>query len=151
MTSTGRCFDKMNTSNKVFFLSCAYLGTLFVSLVVLWWSVLIGPSPIVSGQSHTEGNGYLPGEIAVVSHTICTRMRISVDIFSSLNSKDSGWYPLFFGVKSLTNGCQETRHQFVVPNLPPGEYKYTAKIKYQTNLVGRDDMIDLSTVTIRIQ
>lgn len=139
------------TLNSAIQLSVAYLGTLFLTLVVFWWSVLIGSHPLTPQLSFVAEKGpVMPGQLASIKHTICSTKTVTIDIFSSLNGPDDRWYPIPSGVTTLGVGCRDIVHEFTVPDVEDGEWVYQAKIKYQTNMVGRDDTLDLSPVRIMV-
>lgn len=140
------------TLNSAIQLSCAYLGTLFVALVVFWWAVLIGTHPLSPQLSFLAAKGPVkPGQIASIKHSICSANTVSVDIFASLNGPEDRWFPIPSGVTTLSVGCHDIVHEFTVPDIEDGEWVYKTKIKYQTNMVGRDDTIDLSPVRIMVE
>lgn len=143
-----------NTFCKPILFACIYLGALFLSVIVLWWTVIFGDNPIRVGSPSLIGRSgfsldtFTPGETVAVKNKFCSEKKISVGFFPSLSSRDGTWIPIPGGVTTIDKGCRDFVHEFSLPPLAPGEYKYAATVKYQTNLVGRDDTISIPPVVI---
>jgi hypothetical protein len=47
-------------------------------------------------------------------------------------------------------GCHDAIYGFIVPDLPAGEYTYVSSIRFQNNLVGRDEAATFPPIRVRI-
>lgn len=141
---------------RAFFYACAYLGALFASTIILWWSVLVGGNPLTFKSSTIiNGDGReVPalqvGQAAGIRRLVCSTQPVGVEFFPVLRDKTGLLYPLPSGLIEAEKGCAFKTYGFVVPDIPSGEYTYHSTIRYQTNLVGRDEMGSSPEVTLRI-
>ena len=145
-----------NKKERAFFLACAYLGTLFASTVVLWWSVLAGGNPLTFKTSKmVDEQGEVirmltPGQSVGVKRLVCSKQEVGVEFFPSLRDKDGLVYPLQSGMFTISEGCQVKSYGFIVPKVPAGQYSYQGTIRFQTNLVGRDEMIVSPEIIVEV-
>lgn len=145
-----------NKKERAFFLACAYLGALFASTIILWWSVLAGGNPLIfNGSEVINSRGQVitelkAGQAVGIKRSVCSTRSIGVEFFPTLRDKDGLLYPLQSGMFSVSKGCEVKTYGFVVPFLPPGEYVYQSVIRFQTSLVGRDEMISSPEIQFRI-
>ena len=145
-----------NKKERAFFWACAYLGALFASTVILWWSVLAGGNPLTFNSSaivDRHGHSIVtlqPRQAVGVQRLVCSTRSIGVEFFPHLKDKDGLVYPLQSGMFSIDKGCDVKTYGFIVPDLPPGEYTYQGVIRFQTSLVGRDEMILSPGISVRI-
>ena len=142
--------------DKAFLFACMYLGGLFVSIFVLGWLVLIGGNPIkVSNLGVFRSTGlpmerFHPGEIAGIRRQVCADHGIAVQFFPALRDSRGFLFPLPGSLLEVQGGCHETTYGFVVPDLPEGEYTYVNTIRFQNNLVGRDETATYPPLRVRI-
>ena len=142
---------------RAFFLACAYLGALFISTIILWWTVLIGGNPLTfKGSEVIDRRGQAisvihHGQSVGIRRNVCSNRSIGVEFYPTLRDQDGLFYPLQSGMFSLTNGCEVKTYGFIVPALPPGEYTYQSVIRFQASLVGRDEMISSPEIKMRIE
>lgn len=81
-----------------------------------------------------------PGEIVAVRREVCSDRGITVEFFPALRSETGGLLALGNGASYLRAECRETVFWFVLPeHIPQGRYQYGNIIKYQSNLIGRDE------------
>lgn len=145
-----------NKKERAFFWACAYLGALFASTIILWWTVLVGGNPLVFNQSEVvNSRGQVitelkPGQAVGIKRNVCSTRSVGVEFFPTLRDKDGLLYPLQSGMFSVSKGCEVKTYGFIVPFLPPGEYIYQSVIRFQTSLVGRDEMISSPEIHFRI-
>lgn len=146
----------MALRDRAFLYACIYLGLLFVSIMVLGWLILIGGNPItVTNTGVFRGTGFPmdrfhPGEIAGVRRQVCSGQRIAVQFFPALKDSRGFLFPLPGGLVEMQAGCHETTYGFTVPDLPEGEYVYVNTIRFQNNLVGRDETTTYPPLRVRI-
>lgn len=147
---------RFNSRERAFFYACAYLGALFVSCIVLWWSVLVGGNPLTFKSTQIiDGDGrevsvLRVGQSAGIRRFVCSTQPVGVEFFPTLRDKAGLLYPLPSGMIEAQKACAFKTYGFVVPDIPPGEYVYQSTIRYQANLVGRDEMGVSPEVTVRI-
>lgn len=122
-----------------------YLGFLFVSIIVLGWLILIGGNPLtVKNIGAVSASGfpndrYHAGDIAGIKRQICSDQTVAVQFFPALKDSRGFLFPLPGGMVEVSSGCHDTIYGFIVPDLPYGEYTYVNAVKFQNNLVGRDE------------
>lgn len=145
-----------NSRERAFFYACAYLGALFVSCIVLWWSVLVGGNPltfkstqIINGEGQEVSLLHV-GQSAGIRRFVCSTQPVGVEFFPVLRDKTGLLYPLPSGMIEAEKACTFKTYGFVVPDIPPGDYVYQSTIRYQANLVGRDEMAVSPEVRVRI-
>lgn len=145
-----------NGKERAFFYACAYLGALFASTIILWWSVLSGSNPLTFKSTQIvdsvgrEISVLHVGEAVGIRRFVCSSMPIGVEFFPTLRDSAGLLYPLPSGMIEAGKGCAHKTYGFVVPDIPPGEYTYQSTIRYQSNLVGRDEMGVTPEVTLRV-
>ena len=145
-----------NRKERAFILACAYLGTLFVSTIILWWSVLVGGNPLTFNSSNiVDDRGHIirvlhNGQAVGVRREVCSTQTSGVEFFPTLRDKSGMLYPLPSGMLYLSKGCSVKTYGFIVPDLPPGDYTYQSTLLYQANLVGRDEMITSPELPLKI-
>lgn len=141
---------------RAFFYACAYLGALFASTIILWWSVLAGGNPltfkstqIINGEGR-EVSVLHVGQSAGVRRFVCSTQPVGVEFFPTLRDKTGLLYPLPSGMLEAGKECTVKTYGFVVPDIPAGEYTYQSTIRFQANLVGRDEVTVSPAVNVRI-
>jgi hypothetical protein len=145
-----------NSRERAFFYACAYLGALFVSCIVLWWSVLIGGNPLtfkstqIIDATGREVSALHIGQSAGIRRFVCSTQPVGVEFFPTLRDSTGLLYPLPSGMIEAQKTCAFKTYGFVVPDIPPGEYVYQSTIRYQANLVGRDELTLSPEVKLRI-
>lgn len=145
-----------NRKERAFFYACAYLGALFASTIILWWSVLAGGNPLtfksasIVDAEGREVSAIHVGQSVGVRRHICSTQNVGVEFFPTLRDKAGLLYPLPSGMLEAERDCAIKTYGFVVPDIPPGEYIYQSSIRYQTSLVGRDEMTASPPVKVRV-
>lgn len=90
-----------------------------------------------SGRPATE---FMPGDIVGVRREVCSTKAMAVEFFPSLWSETGGQFSLGHGASYLERECAETVILFELPKqIPAGRYQYGNIVKYQSNLIGRDE------------
>lgn len=145
-----------NRKERAFFCACAYLGALFASCIILWWSVLVGGNPltfksasIVDAEGRDIATVHIGQAVGVRRH-VCSTKSVGVEFFPTLRDEAGLLYPLPPGMIEATNTCATRTYGFVVPDIPHGKYVYQSTIRFQSSLVGRDEMTATPEVTVRI-
>lgn len=143
--------------DKAFLLACAYLGGLLISCTVLGWSIIVGGNPltfqsaeIVDDQGRAVTVLHV-GQPAGVRRRICSTQNVGVEFFPTLRDAAGLLYPLPSGMIEAEATCGTRTYGFVVPDIPAGEYIYQSTIRFQANLVGRDEMTSSPAVFVRIE
>lgn len=142
--------------DKAFLFACMYLGGLFVSIFVLGWLTIVGGNPLTVinlGVFRSTGlpmERFHPGEIAGIRRQVCSKQGIAVQFFPALKDSRGFLFPLPGSFTEIQGGCHETTYGFVVPDLPEGEYVYVNTIRFQNNLVGRDESATYPPLRVRI-
>lgn len=152
-----RLWPNLDRRERAFFYACAYLALLFVSTVSMWWIMLVGGDPFTIqniGVVNKQGAPYEKfrgGDVVGIKRRICADSETAVEFFPALKDSHGFLYPLPNGLVKLPAGCTETVYGFVVPpGLPFGEYTYVSSVRYQKNLVGRDEHTALPQLRFRI-
>lgn len=146
----------MNRREVAIFLACCYLGALFLSTITMWWLVLFGGTPVtahdpvVQGLSGQVEQQFRAGEVVKVSRTWCATRDVGVEYFPSLRSADGVLYALSNGLIEVSKGCTAGSYAFRMPPLPPGSYSYVNTLRFQDNLVGRDQYAELAPISLEI-
>lgn len=147
---------KFDSKERAFFYACAYLGALFASCIILWWSVLVGGNPltfksasIVDAEGRQISTVHIGQSVGIRRH-VCSVKSVGVEFFPTLRDQAGLLYPLPSGMLEAERACTTKTYGFVVPDIPPGEYVYQSTIRYQSSLVGRDEMTASPPVTVRI-
>ncbi len=148
---------KMNAGERALIGAGLYVLSLFCSLALLGWIVLLGGNPFISidpaqvmNKSGAPLDKFRAGEVVGVKRRLCADSSTIVTYFPSLKDAQGVLFPLPSGVFSFPAGCAEYKTGFVVPPIPFGEYSYTSVFRFQKNLVGRDEHIVLSDTRFRI-
>lgn len=137
-------------------MACAYLGTLFLACVVMWWLVFIGGNPLTFKEIEILDSTGKPvselraGDVVGIHRFLCSTESIGVQFFPSLHDAQDKMFTLSPGVYELDKGCEEKTYAFVVPSIPPGEYTYQSIFRFQSSLVGRDETAASPIVKLRI-
>lgn len=146
-----------NKKERAFFYACTYLSALFVSTIILWYAVLIGGNPLTfKSAAFVDDFGTVihdirPGQPVGVSREVCSSKEVGVEFFPALRDVSNGMlYPLPSGMIQSGAGCAKRTYAFTVPNVPAGDYVYQSAIRYQANLVGRDEMTTTPPVEVRV-
>jgi hypothetical protein len=147
---------QLNLRERAFLGACLYLGALFVSCIIMWWLILIGGVPFkVNNLAVQSSTGlpheiFQPGHVAGVKQSICSDYDVGL-YFSPVLIDSRGYhFPLQGSLIEARKGCHDMIYGFVVPDLPAGEYRYSSAVKYQNNLVGRDETTTFPQLRIRI-
>lgn len=91
----------------------------------------------VDGVSKSQ---FLPGEIVGVRREVCADRDIAVEFFPGLRTPTNGLMSLGHSAAFMRRECRQTVFLFTLPlGLPPGHYSYVNIVKYQSNLIGRDE------------
>lgn len=149
--------DIYNRKERAFFGACAYLGALGASVIILWWYALVGGNPLTFSNTQVVDEKGRPisvlhaGQAVGVQRHICSTQEVGVEFFPALRDAAGLLYPLPSGMIEAQKSCATRTYGFVVPDIPPGEYVYQSAIRYQSNLVGRDEMTTSPAVTVRIE
>lgn len=144
------------TRDKTFLAAAIYLAALFASLIVLWGFLLIGGNPMtVQSTVSLDSSGiesalFKSGDAVTIKRLICSKRQVTIEHFPALNDSGGNWHPLRGGAITLGAGCGEVSHLFVMPDLQSGPYEYTSTIKFQTNLVGRDESVEFPPVSLTV-
>jgi hypothetical protein len=137
-------------------LACAYLGFLFVSVIAIWWMVLVGGNPVVSSQTKityldgTIADRFRVGQLMLVQHRVCLEKDTTLQFFPGLSGDGSVYYPMHGGVLQAKHGCKDITEGFIIPALPAGNYVFSTIYRFENNLVGRDEFGVFSPISIRI-
>lgn len=146
----------LNNKERAVIGAALYLLFLFVAIIALGWLVLIGGNPItVKNIGVVSATGYPndkfhAGDIAGIKRQVCSDQTITVEFFPAIRDSRGVLFPLPGGMVELSSGCHETTYGFVVPDLPFGEYTYINAVRFQNNLVGRDETAIYPPVRVRI-
>lgn len=147
----------LQRKERTFLFACTYLGALFISCIILWWSVLIGGNPLEwKGSQIIDSNGQATtileqGKPYGVFSKICSSRNVGVEVYPSMRSKNGIIYPLQPGMIQVRDICGHRVTGFIMPDLPPGEYTYQAVVKFQTSLVGRDESALSPGILVRVK
>lgn len=133
------------------------LASLFFAVSFWWYVVLIGGNPY---QVDTVGvftaNGqaqsiFRAGEMAAIKRRVCTTTKVGGESFPVLISQATGYrYPFPPSLVLREPGCRVSVHAYTIPNVPAGSYLFVNTIRYQNNLVGRDEYAVLPAVPIEV-
>ncbi len=136
--------------------ACAYLGALLLSCIIMWWLILFGGQPFhvenigVVSSTGMPDDRFKPGQVAGIRRRVCAEREVGIAFYPSLIDSRGFLFPLPSGMVKAGEGCRETIYGLIVPDLPPGEYTYSSTVKYQNNLVGRDQSATFPPLRIRI-
>lgn len=147
---------RMAFRDRAFLFVSMYLAGLFVSLMILGWLLLIGGNPItVNNYGAVSATGYPndkfhAGDVAGIKRQLCAEKALAIQLFPALKDSRGFLFPLPVTMSESTTGCHDSIYGFVVPDLPAGEYTYISSIKFQNNLVGRDEATTFPPIRVRI-
>lgn len=148
--------ELFNRRERAFFYAAAYLGFLFMSLVILWWVMLIGGNPLhfkgveIVDQDGQQISALHVGQAAGIRRSVCSTKQVGVEFFPALRDRSGLLFPLPSGMVEAKEGCTTRTYGFVVPDVPDGEYEYASAIRYQTSLVGRSEVMVSPSIYVRI-
>lgn len=103
----------------------------------------------------THRNHFSPGEIVGIRREVCADRDISIEFFPALRNNRNGLISLPNGATFMRKECRQTVNIFTLPdNLPSGRYQFENVVKYQSNLIGRDEQtiyppLELEVVDVR--
>lgn len=133
------------------------LTGLFFAVSFWWYVVLVGGNPYdvsTLGVFNTSGQAqqvFRVGEMVAIKRNVCTSARVGGESFPVLVSRATGYrYSFPHSLVLREPGCRIAVHAYAVPNVPPGRYVFTNTIRYQNNLIGRDEYAVLPTVEIEV-
>lgn len=147
---------RMAFRDRAFLLVSMYLAGLFVSLVFLGWLVFLGGNPItVKNGGAVSATGYpndrfRAGDVAGIKRQLCADQSLAIEFFPALKDSRGVLFPLPNNMTESQLGCHDTIYGFIVPDLPAGEYTYVSSIRFQNNLVGRDEAATFPPIRVRI-
>ncbi len=133
-----------------------YLGCLFVSVIALGWLVLIGGKPFTVeniGPVNTDGllsREFRVGELVGIKRRFCSDQPITLHYFPALRNASGFLFALPSTMIEQPIGCRETIYGFRMPDLPAGNYTYVNAVRFQNNLVGRDETSTFPPINVRI-
>lgn len=94
----------------------------------------------LEGADGIQRSQFAPGEIVGIRREVCADRDIAIEFFPSLRSAQDGLISLASGATYMRKECKQTVNLFTLPtNLPHGRYQYENIVKYQSNLIGRDE------------
>ena len=146
----------MALRDRAYLFVSMYLGALFISLLLLGWLVLIGGNPVtVKNYGAVSATGYpndkfRAGDVAGIKRQLCSERSLAIEIYPALRDSRGVLFPLPGNLTELTIGCHDSIYGFIVPDLPAGEYTYVSSIRFQNNLVGRDEAATFPPIRVRI-
>jgi len=147
---------RMAFRDRTFLLVSMYLGGLFISLIFLGWLLFVGGNPItVKNYGVISATGYpmdrfRAGDVAGIKRRLCAEKAIAIEQFPALQDSRGFVFPLPFTTSESATGCHDNTYGFIVPALPAGEYTYVTSIRFQNNLVGRDEAATFPPIRVRI-
>lgn len=134
------------------FMPILFLAALSVSVVALWWIILTGGSPFTLQTSQIIPTVGAPGETAVVSREICSTRKVMAEYRPWMRRKsDNATFMIQGGMLEIGKGCGPLGVAFKVPDVPDGIYEYSASLKFQNNLVGRDEHETLPPMSFEVK
>lgn len=129
-----------------------FLAALSISTVALWWIILAGGNPFTVKNVALRPVLVHPGEVATVVREICTDRAYLTEYRPWLRRKSDGSvFMIQGGMLQIDKGCNPSEVLFLVPGVPPGRYEYAASLKFQNNLVGRDEHTAFPPMEIEVQ
>lgn len=133
-----------------------YLLLLFVSIIVMWTLMIIGGNPFSIRDLNVYAPGgvkqtvFRKGEPVVIKGQFCSNSSMGVELYPVLDDGNGFRFTLPVGMMAIEAGCFTASHGFIVPDIPPGTYTYRTSIKFQNNLVGRDESASTPALLIEI-
>lgn len=147
---------RMAFRDRAFMFVSVYLAGLFVSLIILGWLLFIGGNPItVKNYGAVSATGFpvdrfRAGDVAGIKRQLCADKAVAIEQFPALQDSRGFVFPLPIVLSESATGCHDSIYGFIVPNLPAGEYNYVTSIRFQNNLVGRDEAATFPPIRVRI-
>lgn len=141
---------------KAIAMAYLYLLMLFLSIVIMWAVVLIGGNPLtVMDLQLYNQNGVVQqvvntGQNVAVKGKFCSTKSMGVEIYPFIEASDGNRHPLPNSMVLVQAGCFSSSYGFTVPDVPEGNYSLRAVIKFQNNLVGRDESALTPNMMVRI-
>lgn len=133
------------------------LASLFIAVSAWWYVVLVGGNPYdiktlaVLDQYGIEQRSFKPGEVIGIKRSVCTSSRVGGESFPVLISRQTGLrYPFPHSLVLREPGCTVGVHAYTIPDVPAGSYTFRNTIRYQNNLIGRDEYAVLPSVEIEV-
>lgn len=134
----------------------AYLATLAVSVMVLWWVILIGGKPFILRDTATldamgvPSEAFKKGSVVGVRREVCSDTAVRIHIFPELRSASGLSFPLTPSLVDVHKGCSVLVYGFALPPLQPGMYALVSTARFQNNLVGRDEYTSFLPIPMEI-
>lgn len=147
---------RMAFRDRAFLFVSMYLAALFISLALLGWLVFIGGNPLtVKNYGAVSSTGFPndrfhAGDVAGIKRQLCADKDMAIQLFPALKDSRGFLFPLPVTMSETMSGCHDNIYGFVIPNLPAGEYTYVSTIRFQNNLVGRDEATTFPPIRVRI-
>lgn len=142
--------------DKAYLFVAMYLAALFLSLVLLGWLVFMGGNPItVKNYGAVSSTGFpndkfKSGDVAGIKRQLCSTQSLAIEFYPALRDSRGVLFPLPSNLTETAVGCHDAIYGFIVPQLPAGEYTYVSSIRFQNNLVGRDEATTFPPIRVRI-
>jgi len=133
-----------------------YLFLLFISIIVMWTLMLVGGNPFsiqglgVYNSGQVKQAQFRPAEPVIVRGEFCSSVAMGVELYPALDDGKGFRYPLPNSLMAVEAGCFNASYGFIAPDIPPGRYTFRTSIKFQNNLVGRDESASTPPLTIEI-
>lgn len=147
---------RMALRDRAFLYVSLYLAALFLSLIFLGWLMFIGGNPLtVKNYGAVSSTGFPndrfhSGDVAGIKRQLCSTQAVAIEIFPALRDSRGVMFPLPSNLTESAIGCHDSIYGFIVPDLPAGEYTYVSSIRFQNNLVGRDESATFPPIRVRI-
>lgn len=130
---------------------------LFVAVSTWWYVVLIGGDPYdiktiaILNKSGKEQRAFRAGELVAIKRLVCTNTRVGGESFPALINHHTGFRFTFAPSLVLRDpGCRVAIYAFTMPDLPAGRYAYSNTIRFQNNLIGRDEYTIVPPIDIEV-
>lgn len=133
-----------------------YLFLLFTSIIVMWSLMLVGGNPFsirelyVYSEAGVKQKQFRAGSPVIIKGEFCSTSSMGVELYPYLEHDNGFRFTLPNGMMAIETGCFTASHGFIAPDIPPGKYTYRTAIKFQNNLVGRDESASTPPLTIEI-
>lgn len=147
---------RMAFRDRAYLFVSIYLAGLFISLMLLGWLVFVGGNPItVKNYGAVSSTGFPndrfhAGDVAGIKRQLCSSQTLAIEFYPALRDSRGVLFPLPGNLTETAIGCHDTTYGFIVPDLPAGEYTYVSSIRFQNNLVGRDEAATFPPIRVRI-
>jgi hypothetical protein len=136
--------------------ACIYLGCLFLATTLFWFLMLVGGNPYTPQPGiMVDGSGvptkvFHSGDLVGLERTLCSAKNTSASFFPVIKSQTGAMMPLPPNISSTPRGCHPYTYGLTVPNVPPGIYQIVTTVKFQSNLVGRDEFTTMPPVFFEV-